>query len=91
METDDHKCSDTKSIQLTHADIVHLFKDAGVSLESHKGVYVIPRDPALPLSYANGMLVGFSTRRFLMARWRASPDSTTFAHALSLMIPSLLS
>ena len=81
---------DTTVIALSHADIARLLADVGRSTETHKGAYVVPRDPARPLSGANAMLVGPSARRFLVTRWQSVSCPEAYARAIALLSDDLL-
>jgi hypothetical protein len=78
----DVRLSGTSKVQASLRQLSDLFQPH----QNDSQWSIAPKDPTLPLTPDNAVVIPSALRRYLMARWRASRDLPRYQRALTLRV-----
>jgi hypothetical protein len=70
-------------IKLSQHDVLNLCKECNKM--PAPGVYVLPKDPTLPISLSNAVIVDKLQRKHLLALWRLSKDEDEYRRYIIML------
>ena len=75
-----------KAIGLSHVQIEQLLIAAGYTNPEDMNVFLLPRNPTLPLTPANAVVANLAARRYLCTSWTKDHDVAAYMrYALTFM------